>query len=215
MLQRLPMLFTSVAVGIIFAGAALVLIGSEAKARPMALVDSVDANAVQPPNRAVTDMVMALAKEPKKTDQVTRKYIDKIRKLQREGKLLGGTDFVSCAAIVARGTTVDDALFAHDLSLCALASGDTRAKQIAATTMDQVLVRMGSKQRFGTYVKNNKVLPVAEDVPDSMRLILGLPSMIVAKKLAKSGKPFRPTDVNMGVGVLTAKPTPVSVAVAY
>lgn len=193
MQHRLPTLLTSLAIGITFAGAALVLIGSEAKARPMA-VTAIGAQSVYesaaPKIKAVFDEMTA---KTKATTSDYQKLIVDVRKLMTANELRNGMDYGLASAVVTKGNTIQDAMLAHDLAVCAVALGNTQAKPLIAVSQDLLLARLGQKQRFGTKVKDGKLEPIEKEVPDSMRIILGLPSLREVKKLVALGKPFSPT----------------------
>lgn len=214
MQHRLPTLLTSLAIGITFAGAALVLIGSEAKARPMA-VSAIGAQSIYesatPKVKAIFDEFTA-NKKPTPTEK--QDSISGIRQLLTANEIRNGTDYGLASAVVAKGDSIQDAMLAHDLAVCAVALGNTQAKPLIAVSQDLLLARLGQKQRFGTKVKDGMIEPVAKDVPDSMRLILGLPSLKEAKKLVAQGTPFSPV-INSNMPVMhTVESSPVLMAIS-
>lgn len=196
MLNRLPMLLTSVAVGIVFAGAALMLIGSEAKAKATALVAAPVVLAAAPSSVKVNETFLRITEQPQPPQEIA-KAITEIRKLQKDGEVRNGADYFLAAVVASKGKTVEDALYAHDLAVCALALGDSRAAAWAALTQDQLLTRLNQKQRYGTQAKNRQLIPVSADVADGMRLIVGLPSLIAAKRMAESGQSLDPIASNI------------------
>lgn len=207
MLNRLPMLFTSVAVGIVFAGAALVMIGSEVKARPIALeTEPTD----MMPNAAISSVYKEMNKAKNQAD--VRVALKKVRQLLSANELRSSADFTSASSILIKGLSAEDSLLAHDLAICALALGDTRAKDLAAASQDQFLARINRKQRFGTQVRNKAILPTDAGIPDSIRFILGVPSLLESRKRVALGTPFKPLGLE-GVSIMPMAKTIQAVAV--
>lgn len=201
MQHRMPTLLTSLAIGITFAGAALVLIGSEAKARPVAVTPmgaEVIYDAASPKVKTAFDK---LASSAKPTAAEVKQSVATFRGLMATNELRTGTDYVLASAVVSKSDSIQDAMLAHDLAVCALALGNKQAKPLVAVSQDLLLARLGQKQRFGTLAKDGVIEPVEKEVPDSMRFILGLPSLREAKKLVALGKPFSPS-INSGIPVM-------------
>jgi hypothetical protein len=190
MLNRLPMLFTSVAIGIVFAGAALVMVGSEAGARSM--VAAAPLSEGVPPNAKVQSLKNRLESTAKPSTEEVGSVISTLRNLLKEGEVRNGADYLNAAMIAAKGSTEEDALLAHDLAVCSLALGDVRAKEWVAYSHDQFLTRINHKQRYGTQSKGGKLLPTVGDVPDSVRFILGVPSLLEARRTVAKGKEYSP-----------------------
>lgn len=189
--HRLPNLLTSLAIGIIFAGAALVLIGSEAKARVAIMPAPMETAAVTPANPKVLALFEKANSKESAVD-IDRMIAD-VRELISQNEIRNVSDYAYSAAIMAKGDSLEDALLAHDLAVCALSLGNTEAKTLVAASQDRILSHLGRKQRFGTLTKKDRLEPVDADVSDSIRFILGVPSLREAKKLAASGKAFRPS----------------------
>lgn len=200
MQNRLPTLLTSLAIGITFAGAALVLIGSEAKARPMTKV-LLDSNEPAPVANPRIKAVFDDAKNPLLTPNARKQLVTRVRELIEESQLKVGVDYSLAADVVAKGETLEDAMLSHDLAVCALALGDSQAKSLIAVSQDLILARLGQKQRFGTKHRDGTLDPVNREVSDSMRRILGLPSLREAKRLVALGKPFVPLIGSTSTGV--------------
>jgi mannose/fructose/N-acetylgalactosamine-specific phosphotransferase system component IIB len=70
--------------------------------------------------------------------------------LLHDGMLKTAEDFREAAIIFQHGSTADDYLLAHVLAIEAMAKGDTRAREIAAVTLDRYLQSAGKQQIFGT-----------------------------------------------------------------
>ena len=73
-----------------------------------------------------------------------------IRQLIAEGRVQTGADYLRAEAIVERRFTPDDQLLAHVLALDSLASGDLKARWLAAESLDHYLSSVGARQVFGT-----------------------------------------------------------------
>jgi hypothetical protein len=85
-------------------------------------------------------------KETQKRDQARREQARVL--LARPG--LSGEDYYFAAFLFQHGEEADDYLFAHILATEAVALGYSRAKWIAAATLDRYLQQIGQKQVFGT-----------------------------------------------------------------
>lgn len=192
MQHRLPTLLTSLAIGITFAGAALVLIGSEAKARPMSLATLQNEPAYVSASPKLRDIYDRASQDSLPGVQ-KRELISNVRNLISCNEIRSAADYAVASAVLLKGHTAQDAMLAHDLAVCALALGNPDAKALVAVSQDLLLARLGQKQRFGTNEQEGRLVPVEKEVPDSMRVILGLPSLREAKKLAAIGKPFAPS----------------------
>jgi hypothetical protein len=69
------------------------------------------------------------------------------------GKLRTAEDYTHAAFVFQHGSTPDDFLFAHTLSMVAAARGDEDALWIASATLDRYLQSTGKRQIFGTQIK--------------------------------------------------------------
>lgn len=210
MLNRVPMLFTSVAIGFVLASAALVIVGSEVKARPMTVSMPVSAAAepAAPGSLMVREMYdRAIGKVGA---QSLAGEISKLNRLLQDGEFRTAKDFLLGAIVAAHGTKTEHALLAHDLAVCALAMGEIKASEWVAVSQDQLLMRMGKSQRFGTQESRGKLFPVHPAVTDSMRHILGIPALQESKRLLEKGKGLeRPVVISAA-----EKPVPVPMAIA-
>lgn len=182
--DRISIFISSVAIGIVFAGAALTLVGSEARAK-MAPVEAVTVMSNAQLMQIRSDLERTTNPSPKDIERAETS----VRQLMKENKLSSPQDFYNASRIFSKGASIDSALSAHETALVCLSMGDSRAKSIAALTEDQILVRLGSKQRFGTQMgTNHKLSPVCEGVTDGVRNLLGLPSIITANRLATQNR---------------------------
>jgi len=155
--------------GIVFAAAALTLVGSNAKALQR------DAGAdLVPTNGLIASALENLARAEKPTGNQIRSAIQTVRGQMDRIELRSKEDYANASMILSRGSTTEDALLAHELAMCALALGDERARSLAAKSWDQFLIRKGMSQRFGTQANSGKPLSSASGVSDSMRMILGV-----------------------------------------
>ncbi len=189
--HRLPNLLTSLAIGITFAGAALVLIGGEAKAKVATMPVTFEKAAFVAPN----PKVLALFEKANSKEEAVdiSRTLDEVRELIARNEIRNGPDYAYAAAVMAKGDSLEDALLAHDLAVCALSLGIIEVKTLVAVSQDRILSEMGRKQRFGTLAREDKLKAVDAEVSDSMRFILGVPSLREAKKLAATGKAFKPS----------------------
>lgn len=73
-----------------------------------------------------------------------------LRAMLAAGQVKTGEDFKEAAFVFQHGNSPEDCLFAHVLSLEALARGDGSAKFIAAATLDRYLQLVKQPQIFGT-----------------------------------------------------------------
>ena len=183
MQNRMSMLFTSVAVGIVLASAALVIVGSEANAKQAVVPQTLPFTS----NEELAKLIKNFQHEKPNAESV-KSAITKVKSWMQVGKLRIGPDYFYAATIVAQGKTPEDALLAHDLAVCALAMGDQRAKPWIGISQDKFLTSIGREQRFGTQSKAGKIAPVTKDVPDSFRFILGIPSLLEGKRLLSIGR---------------------------
>jgi len=217
MRNRLPMFISSVAVGIVFAGAALFLLGSEAKAKPMAVREDAQmtgASAI-PQLVAMWDEMHGTGEMVNFDEKAHQDRIDKVRKLASEGKLQCGADYLYAAMIVNEGKSADDALLAHDFGIVALTMGEQRARRVVATSEDRFLTMMGRSQRFGTQTKSKDgksvLLEVDPAVSDGMRRAIGVPSVGATKQMLSEGK----TAVEIfGPNMIAPEPTIKSISIA-
>jgi hypothetical protein len=101
------------------------------------------------------------------------------------GALQSGDDFWHAAFVFQHGSTANDCLLAHTLSLVATARGRTDATWIAAATLDRYLQRVGQKQVYGTQFLTVQGSPTTQEpydrtlVSDRLREALGVPPLAV------------------------------------
>lgn len=209
MQHRMPTLLSSLAVGITLAGAALVLIGSEAKARPAGPVPIGALSTMETANRkiqAIFDKNLS-GDKPSKVELST--LSKQVRELIKEGEIRNGADYALASSILSKTGTLQDALLSHDLAVCSLALGYNQSKALVASSQDLLLAKLGQKQRFGTQSGNGKINPVDSEVSDSMRFIMGVPTLRESKERIAKGQKFVPSIKSM-----TAV-KPKAVAVVY
>lgn len=112
----------------------------------------------------------------------------RVKELLRLGSLGGGTEYYHAAMILQHASTPDDYLLAHDLCVIAISKGESRAKWLAAASLDRFLISVGRPQRYGTQFRSNKsfrppqLVAVDPSVSDTLRLELGVPVLADAKK---------------------------------
>lgn len=87
-----------------------------------------------------------------------------------------GRDFHNAALVLQHGHSVDDFRLAHELSMVAVALGDTSAVWLISRTYDRMLLRLGHRQRLNTQYggAESKLLPLdTTAVNDRIRRALG------------------------------------------
>lgn len=184
MLKNVPTLACSMFFGIVFATAALTLVGSNAKALQR------DAGAdLVPTNGLIASALENLARSENPTGNQIRSAIDTVRGQMDRIELRSKEDYTNASMILSRGATTEDALLAHELAMCALALGDERARSLAAKSWDQFLIRKGMSQRFGTQANCGKARSSASGVSDSMRMILDVNAGRKPFRNGSSGQP--------------------------
>jgi hypothetical protein len=83
-----------------------------------------------------------------------------LRTMLAAGQITSGADFLDAAFIFQHGDTADDCLFAHILSMEAMARGTASARWIAAATLDRYLQFTRQPQVFGTQYIMDPTQPV-------------------------------------------------------
>lgn len=187
--------------GSLIAGAVLTMGTAPVAARPprLAQIDGVGIDNVDLYKMFEADQAdrLAVIDGTKPESQIRGKEkvrLKKVLDMTRRDRLHSAADFHRAATIVQRSEKPSDILFAHDLALTALALGQRDAAAIAASTEDRFLIATGLRQRYGTQYERLDVAnalqlsPVADDVTDTMRSQLGLPSLSEAKGYASSLK---------------------------
>jgi hypothetical protein len=183
----------SVLFGLVFAAAGLILVGSNASARSTLIEEG---TVMISPNGLISSALDNLTRNANPTEAQIRSAIDTVRGQMDQIEFRTKEDYWNASQILLRGSTIDDALLAHELSMCALALGDDRARSLAAESWDRVLVREGKQQRFGTQ-KREKASSLGSPVTDSMRIILDVPlnrGNITAAKTRELGQQVRPIE---------------------
>lgn len=119
--------------------------------------------------------------------------LSRVRVLLREGKITSVEDFDNASLIFQHGTTANDYLTAHELSLIRLLKSPRIADNLVVLSEDRFLQKIGRRQRFGTQgtlVGNStrRMLPqpVLENSPfavtDGLRADLFLPTLALYKQ---------------------------------
>jgi len=112
------------------------------------------------------------------------------RELLDAGELKSGDDYFHAAFIFQHGPTASDHLLAHVLAMAAIKLGRADASWIATATLDRYLQRIGQSQVLGTQYQceNDRASmdPYEKTlVPDSVRVILGVPVGKAQEELGK------------------------------
>ena len=115
----------------------------------------------------------------------------RVAELIKADALHTGADYYHAALILQHGYEPNDFLLAHDLCVISISKGESRAKWLAAATLDRFLGSIGRPQRYGTQSKRrfphpSRLAPVDPDVPDSLRREMDVPSLAEAR--AKEAK---------------------------
>ncbi|MFT7776112.1 hypothetical protein [Roseateles sp.] len=126
----------------------------------------------------------------------------RVKDLIASGNLSTGTDYYHAAMVMQHASEPDDYLLAHDLCVVAISKGETRAKWLAAASLDRFLVSIGRPQRFGTQFRSNHpsrppaLRPVDPNVPDQLRRELNVPTLAQARarelQMAKDARGDKP-----------------------
>ena len=112
----------------------------------------------------------------------------KVKQLLAAGSLSSGTDYFHAAMVLQHATSPDDYLLAHDLCVIAISKGESKAKWLAAASMDRFLINIGRPQRFGTQFQSKRpfrppmLVSVDPSFPDALRKELDVPTLEDAKK---------------------------------
>lgn len=112
----------------------------------------------------------------------------RVKALLAAGPLDNGAAYYHAAMVLQHATTPDDYLLAHDLCVIAIARGESKAKWLAAASLDRFLMSIGRPQRFGTQYHSSRsfkpprLYPVDPGVSDVLRQELDVPTLDAAKK---------------------------------
>jgi hypothetical protein len=105
--------------------------------------------------------------------------------LIEEGALKTGRDMHNAATVLQHGGTPENYRLAHELSIAAIALGDTTALWLVSRSYDRMLLSMGHRQRLNTQYGGAEVKPLPLDtmgVNDRIRVALG------SRRLAEAAK---------------------------
>lgn len=107
----------------------------------------------------------------------------RMRELLDAGQLRSGDDFYHAAFVFQHGSEPGDYLLAHSFAVAAAARGRSDAAWIASATFDRYLQAIDRPQIYGTQYNIPDNEPANQEpydrrlVPDSLRRILGVPSL--------------------------------------
>lgn len=106
-----------------------------------------------------------------------------VKDLYQRGRLGSARDYYHAAMIMHHGSSPEDFLLAHELSMIALAKGEPQAKWLSAATQDRFLISIGRTQRWGT----QSMVPLLTDgvVTDTARRELNIAEL---KELAEQSR---------------------------
>jgi len=103
-----------------------------------------------------------------------------------EGAPKTGRDMHNAATVLQHGGTPENYCLAHELSIAAIALGDTTALWLVSRSYDRMLLSMGHRQRLNTQYGGADAKPMPLDstgVNDRIRVALG------SRRLADAAKP--------------------------
>jgi len=103
-----------------------------------------------------------------------------------EGAPKTGRDMHNAATVLQHGGTPENYRLAHELSIAAIALGDTTALWLVSRSYDRMLLSMGHRQRLNTQYGGADAKPMPLDstgVNDRIRVALG------SRRLADAAKP--------------------------
>jgi hypothetical protein len=127
----------------------------------------------------------------------------RVKELLAAGPLGDGAAYYHAAMVLQHAATPDDYLLAHDLCVIAISKGESKAKWLAAASMDRFLMSVGRPQRYGTQYQSTKrsrspqLYPVDPSVSDVLRKELDVPTLAQAKiKETESAKAFNDASKN-------------------
>jgi hypothetical protein len=103
-----------------------------------------------------------------------------------DGVPVTGRDFGNAAVVLQHGQSPDDFRLAHELTIAAVALGDTSAVWLLSRSYDRLLLSMGHRQRLNTQYggASSAMMPLdTTAVNDRIRVALG------SRRLADAAKP--------------------------
>ena len=106
--------------------------------------------------------------------------------LIEEGAVKTGHDMHNAATVLQHGATPENYRLAHELTIAAIALGDTTARWLVSRSYDRLLLSMGHRQRLNTQYGGAEARPLPLDttgVNDRIRVALG------SRRLADAAKP--------------------------
>jgi hypothetical protein len=116
-------------------------------------------------------------------------HLARTLRLVADGVPATGRDMHNAATVLQHGGTPDNYRLAHELSIAAIALGDTTALWLVSRSYDRLLLHLGHRQRFNTQYggANMKLLKLSPNdttaVNDRIRVALG------SRRLADASRP--------------------------
>jgi len=110
----------------------------------------------------------------------------RVLQLVADGVPATGRDFQNAATVMQHGETPDDYRLAHELTITAIALGDTSAVWLLSRSYDRMLLSMGHRQRLNTQYGGSTMSLMPLDtsaVNDRIRVALG------SRRLADAARP--------------------------
>ena len=105
--------------------------------------------------------------------------------LIEEGAPKTGRDMHNAATVLQHGGSPENYRLAHELSIAAIALGDTTARWLVSRSYDRMLLSMGHRQRLNTQYGGVETKPMPLDttgVNDRIRVALGSRQLADAAK---------------------------------
>jgi hypothetical protein len=98
----------------------------------------------------------------------------RVLRLISDNALVTGRDFHNAALVLQHGTGFEDFRLAHELSMAAVALGDSAAAWLVSRTYDRMLLTLGHRQRFATQMREAGPSPTdTTAINDRVRAALG------------------------------------------
>lgn len=116
-----------------------------------------------------------------------KQRLNSILKLLDDGRVVTAEDFDHASLVLQHGSYWGDYSLAHELSICSLLLGNTKAAWLAAATYDRMLESGGHHQRFGTQYSSDGNGPFKFDpcdtagIGDTIRKAMHCPTLEQAK----------------------------------
>ena len=108
---------------------------------------------------------------------------EKVRKMLNDGKVRTALDFARAALIFQHGSTAEDFLLAHTLTMVSMAKGNADAVWLSSASLDRYLHAIGQPQIYGTQFRQEPGSAMSQGqfnstlISDEIRQLLGVPPL--------------------------------------